>query len=213
MLGGNPDLNITESTISNGTFAVTQIGQGVAWLQIRALNGKDGLKLDLSTTILRLQTTAAGNSSVFDYVAGVLYERRSLFSKNKMEVYGTYTPPPESFGFNMMMMDGSTMNLSEQSGTWSCSFVNSGGYVNGSDKPTSMSFKENATITINLEGRTDLKTIAKSESPYVVTWSTKPADTTTFVLDAATQELGFKCKVTDAGLRLMKNKGLVIIVQ
>ena len=29
----------------------------------------------------------------------------------------------------------------------------------------------------------------------------------------ATQELGFKCKVTDAGLRLMKNKGLVIIVQ
>ena len=213
MLGGNPDLNITESTISNGTFAVTQIGQGVAWLQIRALNGKDGLKLDLSTTILRLQTTAAGNSSVFDYVAGVPYERRPLFSKNKMEVYGTYTPPPESFGFNMMMMDGSTMNLSEQSGTWSCSFVNSGGYVNGSDKPTSMSFKENATITINLEGRTDLKTIAKSESPYIVTWATKPADTTTFVLDAATQELGFKCKVTDAGLRLMKNKGLVIIVQ
>ena len=150
---------------------------------------------------------------MFDYVAGVPYERRPLFSKNKMEVYGTYTPPPESFGFNMMMMDGSTMNLSEQSGTWSCSFVNSGGYVNGSDKPTSMSFKENATITINLDGRTDLKTIAKSESPYVVTWATKPADTTTFVLDAATQELGFKCKVTDAGLRLMKNKGLVIIVQ
>ena len=213
MLGGNPDLNITESTISNGTFAVTQIGHDVAWLQIRALNGKDGLKLDLSTTILRLQTTTAGNSSVFDYVAGVPFERRPLFSKNKMEVYGTYTPPPESFGFNMMMMDGSTMNLSGQSGAWSCDFANSGGYASGSDTSTSMSFKENATVTIKLAGRTDLKTIAKSESPFIVTWSSEPPDTTSFVLDDETAAAGYKVKRVTGGLRLSKDKGFVLIVK
>ena len=65
---------------------------------------------------------------------------------------------------------------------------------------------------MNLDGRTDLKTIAKSESPYIVTWATKPADTTTFVLDEVTSQ-HFKCEVTDAGLLLMKTNGLVIIVQ
>ena len=110
----------------------------------------------------------------------------------------------------MMMMGGSKVDLSQRTGSWNSRFSNTQDYQ---DKNTKVSFAANSTITVNLEGRTDLKTIAKSESPYIVTWATKPADTTTLVLDEATQELGFKCKVTDAGLRLMKTNGLVIIVQ
>ena len=91
---------------------------------------------------------------------------------------------------------------------FSCNFVK-GTNGTGNQKLT---FAANSTITVNLEGRTDLKTIAKSENPYVITWSTKPADTTTFVLDAATRQ-HFKCEVTDAGLRLKKTNGLVIIVK
>lgn len=113
----------------------------------------------------------------------------------------------------MMMMDGSTMNLSGQNGAWSCDFVNSGGYASGSDTSTSMSFKENATVTIKLAGRTDLKTIAKSESPFIVTWSSEPPDTTSFVLDDETAAAGYKVKRVTGGLRLSKDKGFVLIVK
>ena len=72
------------------------------------------------------------------------------------------------------------------------------------------------TVTVNLAGRTDLKTIAGSASNYIVKWSTdsgmgEPSGTT-FKLDAATAKY-FKLKKDSTGLKLRKIKGLVIIVK
>ena len=69
------------------------------------------------------------------------------------------------------------------------------------------------TVAVNLEGRGDLKAIAKSESPYIVTWATKPADTVSFVLDDATAAHGFKVRVRDSGLELVPPYGFMLIVR
>jgi hypothetical protein len=203
----------TTTTISNGTFkvevastALNGSNQGYhAWVHIANLNGKDGLNLDLGGSTLRMELATA-NSSVYGFTATPKFG--DVKSTKTMEVYGTYLPA-SSYGFNMMMMDGSTVDLSQRTGSWNSRFSNTQDHQ---DKNTKVSFAANSTITVNLEGRTDLKTIAKSESPYVVTWATKPADTTEFVLDEATSQ-HFKCKVTDAGLRLKKTNDLVIFVK
>ena len=217
MDGYDPDLQTKNVTISNGTFAATvntYNGNTKGYVQIYKLNGRDGLNLDLGNTCLRLTTDGVATSQVCDFTANARNEQGSVYSysTSRLQIYGTFTPQNVR-GLNMTMMDGSTLNLSRLTGTFNCTFTNPK-YNNKTDGTLcNLQFATDSTITVNLDGRTDLKTIAKSESPYIVTWATKPADTTTFVLDAATQELGFKCKVTDAGLRLMKNSGLVIIVQ
>ena len=126
----------------------------------------------------------------------------------QLEIYGRFMPKG-TLGVNKTMKNGSTLDLTHVSGSFSCNFTTGSG---GTSTQQKLTFAANSTITVNLDGRTDLRTIAKSENPYVVKWSTKPADTTTFVLDAATRQ-HFKCEVTDAGLRLKKINGLVIIVK
>ena len=217
MDGYDPDLYTKNVTISNGTITATvntYNGNTKGYVQIYKLNGRDGLNLDLGNTCLRLTTDGVATSQVCDFTANARNEQGSVYSysTSRLQIYGTFTPQNVR-GLNMTMMDGSTLNLSRLTGTFNCTFTNPK-YDNKTEGTLcNLQFATDSTITVNLEGRTDLKTLAKSESPYVVTWATKPADTTTFVLDAATQELGFKCKVADAGLRIMKNSGIVIIVK
>ncbi len=217
MDGYDPDLQTKNVTISNGTFAATvntYNGNTKGYVQIYKLNGRDGLNLDLGNTCLRLTTDGVATSQVCDFTANARNEQGSVYSysTSRLQIYGTFTPQNVR-GLNMTMMDGSTLNLSRLTGTFNCTFTNPK-YDNKTDGTLcNLQFATDSTITVNLDGRTDLKTLAKSESPYVVTWATKPADTTTFVLDAATQELGFKCKVEDTGLKLSRPKGMMLIVR
>ena len=216
MDGYDPDLYTKNVTISNGTFAATvntYNGNTKGYVQIFKLNGRDGLNLDLGNTCLRLTTDGVATSQVCDFTSNARDEQGSVFSysSSRLQIFGTFTPQ-NAIGLNMTMMDGSTLNLSRLTGTFSCTFTNPK-YNNKTDGTLcNLQFSSNATVMVNLEGRTDLKTIAKSESPYVVTWATKPAATTTFVLDETTRQR-YKCEVTDAGLRLKKINGLVIIVR
>lgn len=215
MDGYDPDFQTRNVTISNGTITATvntYNGNTKGYVQIYKLRGRDGLNLDLGNTCLRLTTDGVATSQVCDFTANARNEQGSVYSysTSRLQIYGTFTPQNVR-GLNMTMMDGSTLNLSNWSGTFSCAFTNPK-YDNKTPMNCNLQFDANSTITVNLEGRTDLKTIAKSESPYVVTWSTKPAATTTFVLDETTGK-HFKCKVTDAGLKLSRLKGVVIIVK
>ena len=212
MTGNDTDFAFDESAlnvVSNGTIVVTVNTTGgvtKGYVQLRRLYGKDGLRLDLGKTFPRLK----GNydCSVMDFTDNPVSGAGEYNEKGKaIEIYGTFMPKSK-IGVNKRMMNGSTLDLTKVTGAFACNFPK-GTNGTGGQKLT---FSGDSTITVNLEGRTDLKTIAKSASPYVVTWSTKPAGTTTFVLDAATRQ-HFKCEVTNAGLRLKKIKGLVIIVQ
>ena len=223
--GNDCDFNMQEgSTITNGTLRFTALAttynpQAKGWVAIANLNGRDGLSLDLGNTILRMKWMPGGqttvNSTVRDFTCSPPSDA-NVMSARRMEVYGVYTPPQNHICFNIGMMDGSTLDLSAETGSWSCTFNNNPGTSAGGDAIPWVSFADNATITVNLAGRADLESIASAHD-YVVTWHTAavPAASTTFVLDAATAALpqGYHLRKTDEGLRLLKTDAFTLIIR
>ena len=221
MDGGDPDFNMVEGeTVSNGTFKVTVNAsaggnKGKGWVAFAALNGRDGLNLDLGTSILRLKHCSPNrNSSVCDFTCNPL-ANQTVYSGNKLEIYGTFTPQSTD-GFNLLMMDGSAIDLSSLSGVWSCAFSNASGYVNGSDTGCKVAFADGATVTVNLAGRSDLETIADARD-YIATWATGavPADSVTFLLDEVTaaNSQEYYLRKDAAGLKLCKKDAFSLIMR
>ena len=219
MDGGDPDFNMAEGeTVSNGTFKVTVNAsaggnKGKGWVAFAALNGRDGLNLDLGTSILRLKHCSPNrNSSVCDFTCNPL-ANQTVYSGNKLENYGTFKPQSAD-GFNLLMMDGSAIDLANWSGAWNCAFANSGGYATGSETGCKVSFDDGATVTVNLAGRADVATIA-DELGYVVSWSASaaPSASVRFLVDEVSATGGYKLKRDAAGLRLRKQGGFVVIVR
>ena len=223
--GSDPDFNMQEgTTMTNGTLrfmalTTTYNPQAKGWVAIANLNGRDGLKLDLGKTILRMKWMPSGqttvNSSVCDFTCSPPSDA-NVFSARRMEVYGVYTPPQNHICFNIGMMDGSTLDLSAETGSWSCTFNNNPGTSAGGDAFPWVSFADGATVTVNLAGRADLDSIAE-ERDYIVNWAANavPADSVTFVLDATTAALpqGYRLRKDSTGLKLTKKTGMVIIMR
>ena len=215
MTGNDSDFNFSASgpnVVSNGTISVTvgtASGVTKGYFAIRQISGKDGLRLDLGNTYMRLQD-GSGSSSVMDLTANPVGDVYNA-NNNRLQIYGIFTPKTAT-GFNMTMMGGSTLNLSQWTGAYNCAFPDNT-YKKGSNQPCDLQFAANATVTVNVEGRSDLKAVAKSASPYIVTWSAKPADTVSFVLDAATQSHGFEVAIEDGGLRLIAPPGFSVIIR
>ena len=69
-----------------------------------------------------------------------------------------------------------------------------------------------ANALIKETGRTDLRTLAKSASPYVVTWSSQPTNVE-FVLDARSMADDYRIYSEPDGLRLKRITGFMIIVK
>ena len=112
----------------------------------------------------------------------------------------------------MTMMDGSTLDLSQWSGAYNCVFTNPKYAGSTANTLCDLQFAA-GTVTVNLDGRRDLREIANAESPYIVRWTTRPADTVSFVLDDDTKNHGFKVEVCDEGLKLCASCGTVVIVR
>ena len=197
--------DVTAGTVRLGADVASCLGTGIVTVGSEAtldLNGKDVSACTMILSGGTITSSANGTNSTLPLHLTRTEDSRITFQNLSAA--------------NDMLMNGSEWNLGGKTLTLKLDGKDPDFYIQQTGNGVTMSTTttiSNSTIMVNFEGRTDLKTIAKSESPYIVTWATKPADTTEFVLDAATQELGFKCKVTAAGLRLMKNKGLVIIVQ
>ena len=75
-------------------------------------------------------------------------------------------------------------------------------------------FQSGSTVAVDLSGRNaNLKTIAKSESPYVVLWNgNTPAAGTVFEIDAATG-MKFRLFRDATGLRIVMRAGLAVIIR
>ena len=69
-----------------------------------------------------------------------------------------------------------------------------------------------SVVNVNLAGKTDLNAIRKSESPYVVTWPSQPANVD-FVLDAQSKAEGYRIVPEAGGLRLNRTTGLTILIR
>lgn len=70
---------------------------------------------------------------------------------------------------------------------------------------------------MNLAGRTDLKSLARSADPHLFTWPLEDGvpvrPGAEFALDPATASAGFKVKKDATGLRLIYGKGFMLIVR
>ena len=123
-------------------------------------------------------------------------------------VSGTYTPV-DKYHYGCILQDGAVLDLSGRSGCFSAvSLLSKGDNAN-----KTVQFPAGGTVTVNLAGRTDLKTLSESASNYIVTWSEyygQPA-TTTFKLDDETKER-FALSPDATGLKLVK-KGFVMILR
>ena len=215
--GFDPDLCMEEGeTISNGTLKVAvnstaHDNTGRGWVQFANLNGKDGLRLDLGNSILRLKHHAPNmNSTVCDFTCRPP-RGETIYSGNQLEIYGVYKPQSTD-GFNIKMMDGSTLDLSDQNVAWNCKFRNSGGYAKGSSTECKVSFAAGATVNVNLGGRADLKAFADS-GRHIILWAENAVpdvDLTAIVDELASNDYAIANDGTGAWVRRMG--GLVIIV-
>ena len=201
--GSGKYLYLRCAKIENGKIDITQGG----WLQV--VNACVATNVDFRVNC----ALNIGNTlSVRDYEA-IWTSGNTGHNKGTaaMNVHGAFRPNPSHDRFyGCTMQDGSTIDLSGRTGTFSTLST----FTTGS---TNLHFAANANVTVNLAGRTDLRTIVKSENPFVVTWpeGLGPAANVTFQVDAETRRNHFKIVRDDErnGLRLVRASGFTLIVQ
>ncbi len=111
------------------------------------------------------------------------------------------------------MQDGSTLDLSGITDALSATGTapsNTGHNDHKGADTGAITFASDATVGVDLSGRTDLRELVKSATPYVVTWSSQP--NATFTLDAKTAER-FKLEPDATGIKLVRRNGFTIIIR
>ena len=194
IVGTDVDGATSVATISNGTFVVSG---GTFMTQ----NYKG--TINAMTTTMRMggaiNLPSMSTMNVRDYVA--LYAGTDNSGTGALNVYGTFTPVESGF-YGCTMQNGSTINLSRKTGTWSSTSTSGAAAVK---------FAENAEVTIDLSGRDDLKTLRRNKE-YVVTWDTPPSSTVKFKLDAETRTTFRRLSRSEGGLRL-SSTGVTVLVR
>ena len=191
-IAGYPSLVIT-----NGAIDVVSGG----WMQICA-------PTDARTVDFKINCALKVDNpfSVRDYEAR-FYSTGSNGGTAQMTVAGVFKPTVAAY-YGCTMLAGSTMDLTVWPGAWPMASA----FTNGK---TNLEFADSGEITVNLAGRDDLKALARSANPYLITWTVKNdapvvpgAD---FVLDSATAAAGYRLRKDATGLKVETMRGLIII--
>ncbi len=189
--------------VRNGVIDVIDGG----WLE----TGNAGVTATNATIKCRAAMRANGAVEVRDYVA---YRETSKHNEGTaaFKVYGTFTPVTDIF-YGCQLQDGSTVDLSGRETAWHTTTA-ADSCAKGS---TTVTFADDATITVNLDGRKDLFDLARSKNPFVATWSADPANLEglKFVTDAKSRKLGLKVvpgtMMVPDGEGQVEKKGLVLV--
>ena len=196
--GGNNSATSGKLTIINGTVTTVATSDSKGWWHDTRTDGLSGGSYDFSTPLRHY-----GESTVSNLTFRM--NSSSVKGSGTYNVYGTFTPLSQ-YGHNVKMLDGSTIDLSSKTGTWSTSFTST----------CAVTFNAAANVTVNLAGREGLPAFAH-ERGLVMTWTAEkaPAANVTFEVDAATWRAGFKLVRDDEanGLRLVHKPGLIILVE
>ena len=168
-----------------------------------ATAGSKSLDLEMTGAAFWLE----GTLSVSNYLAS--YIQQWNHGSAAIKVYGTFTPAGVDengleYFHGCEMQDRSTIDLSAKTATWDTTATGWSG-IGDADGARTVTFADNATVTLDLHGRT----LAKGEK--IVSWIETPAnlDTLTFALDAATTEAGEELVVTDSGIYYAADEGTV----
>ena len=168
--------------------------------------GMDNGYLTMTNVNLEINNSALwviNEISVCDYKSS--YNGTSNDGLAEMKVYGTFTPVTDYF-YGCTLQNGATINLSERT----IPLNTASSFSSGKNE---LEFAADAKITVDLSGRSDLQALARSASPYLVTWANPPSNGVVFVPDEATRANGYKVKICDEGLRLLPRSGLLFIVR
>ena len=148
-----------------------------------------------------------GALSVSNYLAS--YTQQWNHGSYQVKVYGTFTPAGVDengleYFHGCEMQTGSTIDLSAKTATWDTTATGWNG-TGDADGARTVTFADNATVTLDLHGRT----LAKGEK--IVSWIETPANlgSLRFVLDAATVEAGEELVVTDSGIYYAADEGTI----
>ena len=195
-------LRFYNTTILDGTVDV-KIG---GYLVLAGTSGVTATNVDFKATCALY---VADQFSVRDYEAR-FYSLGSNMGTAQMTVGGVFKPTVLSY-YGCTMLAGSTMDLTAWPGTWPMTSAF------GANGKTDLEFANSGEITVNLAGRTDLKTLARSANPHLFTWPLVDGSPVMpgadFVLDPATAAAGFKLRKDETGLRLIYAKGMMLIVK
>ena len=134
-----------------------------------------------------------GDSKVFDYVNDIP-SGLAVGGSYTMSIYGIYTPN-SNIGYNLQLMDGSTINLGGKSEVWSTAL--------GGDR--AMAFESGGTINIDLGERQ----LAQGEK--IVSWSTIPEGITFVNSSSARRQRSWGLIVGSDGIFVQR--GLAIIIR
>ena len=196
--------------LKNGTVKTTG---STGWWQDANTDGTQGGSYDISTAIRHHGASAVSTVSnlTFRTASG---KRNALggHANALYRVYGTFSPISPYF-HNVEMLGGSTIDLSMKTGPW----VSTNVY---SSTTYTTKFATGATVAVNLTGReAEMESLAKgevagNESGYVMTWSAanRPAGNVKFVPKMANADK-YKLKAVDGGLRIVRIRGIVIVVK
>lgn len=190
-------LRFYDTALLDGTFDITSGGFFVAGgnVGIVATNNVDFLACCALVVAMPIK--------VANYTANWISTTANANSTRPIEVYGTFTPATTHF-HGVEMQDGSTIDLTGWSGGWPlASDLNAG--------VKDVLFASGATVKIDISGRTDMKALAKSASPYLLTWSAVPSNVTFAMADGSTYVDGVRLRYDETGLKVETMRGLVII--
>lgn len=126
--------------------------------------------------------------------------------EGKVQVYGAFRPNTDYFR-GVELQDGATLDLRGRTGT----FDTKGKNVGVREVQTTVTFAANAAVGVNVAGRGDLRSLAASDSPYVVKWATQPTGVK-FALDDETKA-GYRLKSDAAGLKISRAGGMTIVIR
>ena len=193
-------LYVTYPVLSNGTFAVS----GIGWARFDQACDIDA-RFEVNSPIAIM-----ADLRVRDYV--VTYGGNESSGDKALNVYGTFQPNTDMF-YGCTMLDKSTIDLSGRTTALPAEAV----FAKYQPSRLSVSFAEGATVTVHVDGRTDLKELSRTKengayAGYLMKWNTRPDASVKFVLDGdAARRYRLLC--TDGGLVLCPSSGLVIVVR
>ena len=145
---------------------------------------------------------SAVKSLVFE-TGSILHDNQSSHAMNN--VFERYAPPPRHTG-SYKHLDVTLGDEDHLSPTLDLT------RFTGAFDGTTTTFYTGSTVTVDLAGRADLRTISKSASPYIVTWSAVP-ENVTFAPDEQTGKAGYRLIPESTGLKLEYHKGMMLIVK
>ena len=193
-------LKVRYPAITNGTFAVS----GEGWARFDHACDIDA-RFEVNSPIAIM-----ADLRVRDYV--VTYGGNESSGDKALNVYGTFQPNTDMF-YGCTMLDKSTIDLSGRTTALPAEAV----FTQTQPARLSVSFEEGATVTVHVDGRTDLKELSRTKengayAGYLMKWNTRPDASVKFVLDGdAARRYRLLC--TDGGLVLCPSSGLVIVVR